>query len=317
MKLTIYLLGTLSTALLMALGVHEAGPITAQQAIIPADFSTNITNPLLPLSLTGPKVIVGKETDEDTGEVIETRLESKLLPRTEVFAGVTVAVWEERAYEDGELIEVALDYFAQHKDGSVWYFGEHVDNFEEGRLRDHAGQWFAGEGGNRPGILMPAKPMVGHIYQQEYAPGIAEDMIMVLSINETVEVPAGLYQQCLKTKDFTPLEPGIEEFKWFCPGVGMVKEAGEDFEAGLISVGPAPAAPATATSRPVTAPTPSQVSQGASAPPPPANVITAPNTGDGGLADGTGESWLVVAAVGAFILASTAWQLVRQSRARC
>jgi hypothetical protein len=288
MKLASFLIGMLIAGLVVAISAPATAPATAQQAIVPSDFSSTITNPLFPLSLVGPKVILGKEEDGD--DVIETRLESRLLPRTEVIAGVTVAVWEERAYEDGELVEVALDYFAQHRDGDVYYFGEHVDNYEGGVLKNHDGQWFAGENGNLPGILMPAKPAVGHIYQQEYAPGVAEDMIMVLSINETVEVKAGLYQQCLKTLDYTPLEPGLKENKWFCPGVGMVKEAGEDFEAGLISVGPAPAQPApTATPRP--APTSLPASQGTNAPAQSVPVITAPNTGDAGLADAADDSW--------------------------
>jgi hypothetical protein len=213
----------------------RGGQESAQEAINPTDFSATITNPYFPLSTLGLKVIEGKETNED-GEVVKTRLESKVLGETKVVAGVTVTVLEERAYEDGELIEVALDYFAQHKNGDVYYFGEAVDNYEDGVVINHNGQWLAGDGDNRPGVFMPADPKVDQTLQVEYAPGIAEDMATILSLTEKVETPAGTFENCLKTLDFTPLEPGLEEFKWYCPGAGQVKEAGDDFEAVLVSI---------------------------------------------------------------------------------
>ncbi len=197
-------------------GEPEAG---AQEPIVPGEFQAEITNPYFPLSKLGPKVIEGQDTNED-GETVATRLESTVHDRTEVVAGVTVTVLEERAYEDGELIEVALDYFAQHENGDVYYFGEHVDNYEDGKVANHNGQWLSGEGENRPGIFMPANPEAGQTLQVEYAPGIAEDMTTILSVTETVETPVGTYENCIKTRDFTPLEPGLEEFKWYCPGVG-------------------------------------------------------------------------------------------------
>jgi hypothetical protein len=227
----------LLAALAFAAAVPLAGTSTAQQELDPADFSTEITNSYFPLSLVSPRVYLGEEED-DEGETVETRLESRLLPETTIVAGVTVAILEERAYEDGELVEVALDYFAQHANGDVYYFGEAVDNYVDGVLDNHDGQWLAGEGANQPGLFMPASPQAGVTLELEYAPGIAEDMATILSLNETVDVPAGSYTDCLKTRDFTPLESDIEEFKWYCPGVGMTREEGDGAVMELVSIEP-------------------------------------------------------------------------------
>ena len=189
----------------------------------------------------------GTDTDPDTGEVIETRLESRVLPETTVVDGVTVLVLEEKAYEDGELVELALDYFAQHTNGDVYYFGEAVDNYEDGALKDHHGQWRSGEDGAVAGIYIGASPAVGTTYEQELAPGIAEDKSEVLAVGETVRAPAGTYTDCVKTRDYTPLEPGVEETKWHCAGVGLVREEGDGSVNELLSVGSAAAGVASPT----------------------------------------------------------------------
>ncbi|HEU0075686.1 MAG TPA: hypothetical protein VFS30_16925 [Dehalococcoidia bacterium] len=232
-EITLALLAAL--ALATAVSFAPITPAAATQQIDPTHFSSQITNTYLPLSLVGPKLFIGEETD-DEGEAVETRLESRLLPETTVVAGVTVAILEERAYEDGELVEVALDYFAQDANGDVYYFGEAVDNYVDGVLENHDGQWLAGEGDNEPGLFMPAAPRAGVTLTLEYAPGIAEDMAIVLTLGEPVNVPAGKYTNCLKTREFTPLEPDIEEFKYYCPGVGMVKEEGDGAILELVSI---------------------------------------------------------------------------------
>jgi hypothetical protein len=238
----------ITLALLAALALATAVPFTpitpavATQEIDPAEFSSQITNTYLPLSLVGSKLFIGEETD-DEGEAVETRLESRLLPETTVVAGVTVAILEERAYEDGELVEVALDYFAQDANGDVYYFGEAVDNYVDGVLENHDGQWLAGEGDNEAGLFMPAAPQAGVTLTLEHAPGIAEDMATILSLGETVDVPAGKYANCLKTRDFSPLEPGVEEFKYYCPTIGLVKEEGEGSILELVSFDGSAAAP--------------------------------------------------------------------------
>jgi hypothetical protein len=272
----------IAAALLILLPlVVSGGRAPASAAPDPADFQPVITNQFFPLSSLAFKVFRGSETDEE-GARIETRLESRLLSRTEIVAGVSVAVLEEKAFEDGELVELALDYFAQHRDGSVYYFGELVDNYEDGRLKDHAGQWQAGKDGAEAGIIMPAQPQVGATFRQELAPGIAEDMATIVALGETVSVPAGTFTGCLKTRDFTPLEPGVEEFKWYCPGVGLVKEQGARSVLELVSVvrQAVPAATANAPSTPAP-PTPAAL--------PPREGLTPPSTGSGGLLPAAGR----------------------------
>jgi len=206
----------------------------ASPALNPADFQASIDNPLFPLSSLGPKVFEGEEPDPDTGEVIKTRLESTVLPNRDVIAGVEVTVLQEKDYEDGELVESTLDYFAQHRDGSVYYFGERVDEYEEGKVVGHEGQWLAGEGSNQPGVFMPLQPSVSQRFQQEKAPGIAEDQSKVVAVDEAVTTPAGSFSRCLKTEDFSPLDR-VTEFKYYCRGVGLVREEPPGGHLDLIS----------------------------------------------------------------------------------
>ena len=237
------------SAVVLAPGSSSAGgKETASAALNPADFSTNITNPLFPLSSLGPKVFEGQDTDPDTGEVIDTRLESAVLSKTRKVAGVQTLVLEEKVFNDGELVERALDFFAQHQDGTVYYFGEAVDNYENGKLVDHAGSWLAGKNGAAPGIIMPANPVVGQTFNQENAPGVAEDRSTVLALDENVKTPAGKFRGCAKFEDTNPLESqSTSEFKWFCPGVGLVRDVDAEGFIELASYTThAPAARATA-----------------------------------------------------------------------
>ena len=132
-----------------------------------------------------------QETDPETGETVTVSLVSTVLPRSAHIAGIDVLVLEESAYEDGELIERALDFFAQHEDGTVYYFGEKVDNYVDGKVADHDGSWLAGKDGAELGIIMPAAPFVGQTFNQENAPGVAEDQAEILALNESVSTPAG------------------------------------------------------------------------------------------------------------------------------
>lgn len=192
------------------------------------EFSTHIDNPLFPLSTLGPKVFEGEEVDPDTGDIITTRLDSNVLEKTRKVAGVRVLVLEEKAYQDDELVERALDYFAQHQDGAVYYFGEAVDNYVDGKIDNHDGSWLAGKDGAEPGIIMPAQPFVGQIFNQENAPDVAEDQTEVLALNESISTPAGDFTGCLKAEDTSPLDPGLADFKWYCPNVGLVRDEAAD-----------------------------------------------------------------------------------------
>jgi len=223
-----------TVAVLAACGGDEDEP--EQQAINPDDFSTTIDNSFFPLTGVGQKVFEGEEVDPETGEIVPIRLESTVLPETDTVAGVEVLVLREDDFVDGELVETAFDYFAQHRDGSVYYFGERVDNFEDGELVDHEGSWLAGEGDNLPGVIMPGDPVPGQLFKQEQAPGVAEDEAKVVALDEAVTTPAGSFDGCLKTEDSNPLEePVVIEFKFYCPGVGLVREEFPEGELNLVS----------------------------------------------------------------------------------
>lgn len=227
--------GSLVGAVLF-LGCGGGGaPKGASPTVDHRDFGVKIDNPLLPLSSLNMKLFEGEERDPDTGQVVKTRLESRLLPRVDRVAGVPVIVIEDKAYQNGELIESTLDYFAQHRDGSVYYFGEQVDEYEGGKVVGHSGQWLAGEGRNEPGILMPAHPTAGLAFQQEYAPGVAEDRATVVAVDQSITTPAGSFTGCIKTEDSSPLDPNVTEFKYYCPAVGLVREELPDGHLDLIS----------------------------------------------------------------------------------
>ena len=192
-------------------------------------FSLEIDNTYFPLPVGQVSVLEG----DDEGTPV--RVEITVFDETEIVAGVTTRVVEEREFEDGELIEVSRNFYAQAPDGTVCYFGEDVDDFEDGELIGHGGQWRAGMGNNLPGIIMPGNPKAGQTFAQESAPGIAEDMAEIESIGGTVTVPAGTFDDVLRSVDTSPLDPDAEDVKVYAPGVGLIV----DEELELISVGPA------------------------------------------------------------------------------
>ncbi|MCH8029470.1 MAG: hypothetical protein IH874_06020 [Candidatus Dadabacteria bacterium] len=164
-------------------------------------------------------IVLVLEGVDDEG--VEIRLEITVLDETEEVAGVTTRVMEAAEFEDGELIEVSRNFFAQAPDGTVCYFGEAVNDFEDGEIVGHEGEWRAGKNGNLPGIFMPADPQVGDVYQQENAPGIAEDQAEVVALGEPIDVPAGMFDDTLTTEDCNPLEDGATDEKVFVRGIGL------------------------------------------------------------------------------------------------
>jgi hypothetical protein len=235
----------LGLALLVACGNDDEGDggdggdgdvdeTTATATLNPGDFQATVDNSFFPLRPGTTQVYEGEETDPDTGETIELRVQSKVLEETDTVAGVEVTVAEVKDFEHGELVESTLDYYAQHKDGTVYYFGELVDEYEGGEVVAHTGQWLAGEGDNQAGIFMPAEPQVGDEFEQERAPGIAEDQSKVIAADESVETPAGSFSGCIKTEDYAALDD-TTEFKFYCPDVGLVREEPPDGFFELIS----------------------------------------------------------------------------------
>jgi hypothetical protein len=207
-------------------GEDEAGPSEQTQTASEAGkYTAQVDHPLVPLATVGDTVFEGSETDADTGESVETRAVKRVLTKTRVVGGIPVTVVEVKEYEDDELVERTLDYYAQREDGSVWYVGETVDDYEDGKIVGHEGAWQAGQGNAKPGLFMPAEPKVGQEFEQEQAPGVAEDRSKVVAVGVDVTTPAGTFSDCIKTEDYAPLDD-ITEFKHYCPDVGLVREEG-------------------------------------------------------------------------------------------
>jgi hypothetical protein len=202
-----------------------ANPADMIQAAWREDFNVNKAN-LMPTG-NNPYLSIqpGKITKMKSG--IDT-LTVTILPQTKLVDGVKVGVLEERETKDGKLIEISLNYFATDKEtGDVYYFGEDVDNYKDGKIINHESAWHAGEKGARFGLMIPGKPQKGDKYYQEIAPKVALDRVEIVSTDETVKTPAGTFEHCLHLKETTPLEADVSH-KYYAPGIGMIKD--DEFE---------------------------------------------------------------------------------------
>ena len=111
------------------------------------------------------------------------------------------------------------DWYAQDRKGNVWYMGEATKEYSRGRVSTE-GSWRAGVNGAQPGIIVPAHPRIGASYRQEYLKGHAEDNARNMSVDEQLTVPQGHYDHALMTRETTPLEPKVLEYKFYARGVG-------------------------------------------------------------------------------------------------
>jgi hypothetical protein len=177
--------------------------------------SLNIDNKYFPLKPGTTFIYEGMKEGSQAKDVF------KVTSRTIEIDGVTARVVRDVAIEDGKISEFTDDYFAQDDDGNVWYMGEFTTDVESG---SHEGSWMSGKHGGKPGIFMEANPQVGDNYQQEFSRGTAEDRAEIVSVTDTVCVPYGCFKNVLETRETTPIEPGVEEHKFFAPGVGDIKE---------------------------------------------------------------------------------------------
>jgi hypothetical protein len=189
--------------------------------LTPADFVDVIDNPYFPLPA-GAKWEY--EIREGNGSKQKDTLE--VLKETRNVNGVQATVVRDMVSTGDQIVEDTFDWFAQDKYGNVWYVGESVDNYVGGVLVGHKGSWEWGVDGALPGIIMWADPSahLNEEYRQEYYLGQAEDMGQVLSVNESVTVPFGSFDQVVKTFDFSKLETNAKEQKFYAAGIGLIKE---------------------------------------------------------------------------------------------
>jgi hypothetical protein len=154
----------------------------------------------------------------------DTKLQITVLDETRTVNGVATRVVEEKEWKGGQLSEIARNYFAicdQTKD--VFYFGEEVDFYENGRVVKHEGSWLAGNG-NKPGLIMPGAPKLHMKYYQELAPGVAMDRAEIVSLEETCKTPAGTFSRCLKVKEGSAIDLAASEHKYYAPEIGLVRD---------------------------------------------------------------------------------------------
>jgi hypothetical protein len=160
-----------------------------------------------------------REVDADGTEL---KIVVTVTDQTKQILGIPATVVHDVATDNGDTVEDTLDWYAQDRAGNIWYLGEDTKEYENGKVTSTEGSWEAGVDGAQPGIVVPAHPTPGLAYRQEYYANKAEDQAQVLSVNEQAEIAAGSYQNLLLTKEFTPVEPDVLEYKWYAQGVGEV-----------------------------------------------------------------------------------------------
>jgi hypothetical protein len=214
----IFFLAAIAVALA---ALHAIPPYWAQSsiaaennpAINPADFVGEISNKYFALK-PGKKFSYRNPAGTERTEIVVTRETKKVM-------GVTTVVVRVTEWKNGILKEDARDWYAQDKAGNVWYFGETVDNYLNGKLVNHAGSWEAGIGGAKPGIVMLARPNVGETYRRKYIQRQAEDMSTVVALDKKVTTPAGAFDNCLQIKDWSKIEKTSDQ-KYYCPAAGFL-----------------------------------------------------------------------------------------------
>lgn len=184
--------------------------------IDPANFREGVDHPYFPL-VPGTSFRFREVSEGRTYEDVIT-----VTNDTKVVMGVKCVVVRDTVSEQGTVKEDTFDWYAQDKQGTVWYMGEDTKEYLSGGKFSTEGSWEAGINGAHPGIIMPANPQPGAPYRQEYGPGVAEDMGQIVALNESVTVPCGSFTGCVKTKDWSMLESG-NEWKWYAKGIGVVR----------------------------------------------------------------------------------------------
>jgi len=220
-----------SAVLLSALALAASGRSTASivppswvlhgeysPTIAPGNFVSKVDNRYFPL-VPGTAFHYKGFSDQtpQTDDMVVTRRTKKVL-------GVACTVVLDTVSESGKPLERTLDWYAQDKQGNVWYMGEDSLELKGGRFVRASDSWRAGVNGGKPGIIMRGHPKAGDVYRQEYyRPGGALDQARVLRLHPTITVAARTYKRSLATVAWSPVEPQLER-KWYAAGVGEIQE---------------------------------------------------------------------------------------------
>jgi len=210
------LLCLIALSALVQEGAKDEKKYSETFAIDPKDWASTGTNPYFVLE---PGYVLQME-DGKTGILVITVLEE-----TKKVDGVETRVVEEHESEDGKVVEISRNYFAFDKrTSSVYYFGEDVDIYKDGKVAGHDGSWLSGEKGAKFGLAMPGQALLGARYYQEQAPEVAMDRAEIVSLTEKLETTAGKFEKCLKTLETNALKPKEKGYKLYAPGIGMIQD---------------------------------------------------------------------------------------------
>lgn len=213
--------GLVATLIAVGAGGSAAGmsprPTTAKFS-----HSTRIDNPYLPITRFDRCRLAG----DDQGTRL--KITRTLLDRKKRFhyRGRTIdaAVVRDRVIGDGELIELTHDYFAQDDAGTVYYLGEDVNEYRDGRVVSHEGQWRLGRDTRKIGVLMPAHPSLGDKFKSESVPHIAHETDHVVATGGQARIGGHVYRHVIKVRE-NARPPHETEFKKYARGTGVIAEA--------------------------------------------------------------------------------------------
>jgi hypothetical protein len=183
------------------------------------DLSATVDHPYWPMR-PGSRWVYSEVED---GE--EQRVEVVVTDEHKQVDGIDVLVVRDTVTsKDGALVEDTRDWYAQDRDGNLWYLGEDTAEYEDGKVASREGSWEAGKDGAEAGIILPAEPAPGMEYREEYYEGHAEDNARILSIDELTKVPFRSFTDTIMTRNSSPIEPHVLEYKHYAKGVGPVLE---------------------------------------------------------------------------------------------
>ena len=213
---------TASIALAVAalVSLAEGSAAAPPAAPDPSNFVSRVDNPWFPLRPRTTLRYRGHKDGERQTDVVT------VTQKTKTILGINAIVVHDRVFfRGGGVAEDTLDWYAQDKGGNVWYLGEATKELDRhGHVKSREGSWQAGIRGARAGIVMPGHPRVGETHRMEFEAGNAEDFFRVKSLHASVSVPAVSSRHALRTTEWTPLEPGVRDAKYYVRGIGSVLE---------------------------------------------------------------------------------------------
>jgi hypothetical protein len=191
---------------------------TTPSKLDPSKFTTEIDNPYWPMR-PGSRWVYSEVEDGKA-----QRVDVTVTDKTKALGGVTARVVHDRVTRKGQVLEDTYDWYAQDSNGNIWYLGEDTKEYENAKLKSTEGSWAYGVDGAQPGVVVPADPKQGLRYREEYYAGHAQDAAEVLNVGSQVQVPYGRFKDAMLTRNFSSLEPTVEEMKLYARGVGPVME---------------------------------------------------------------------------------------------